>query len=148
MPGKHTAAPSFCTLIATLIVWQVAHAEVYKWVDDKGQTHYSERKTDAGGAKAAEVRITPPPEAPTTSTPSTDYLRAQSKFAPRPVTPVAPGYKPPSPSLSGGREDGSDAARCKLARDVLSGAVRHGNGKPTDQYDREVARNDIRAFCR
>lgn len=61
MPGKHAALHSFCTLIAMLGAWQLAHAEVYKWVDDKGQTHYSERQTEAGGAKAAQVRIPPPP---------------------------------------------------------------------------------------
>lgn len=49
--------------------------------------------------------------------------------------------------LSGGKENGTDASRCALARDVLSGAVRHRNGTPTDANDREVAQNDIRAFC-
>jgi hypothetical protein len=51
-------------------------------------------------------------------------------------------------SLSGGKSDETDASRCNLARDVISGAVRHRNGAPTDKNDREVAENDIRAFCR
>jgi hypothetical protein len=50
-------------------------------------------------------------------------------------------------SLSGGRSDDSDGSRCNLARDVLSGAVRHTNGAPTDKYDREIAENDVRAYC-
>jgi hypothetical protein len=129
-----------------------SHAEVYKWVDAAGQTHYSQRKADAQGAKTAEVKITAAPEQPQTSVPSADYLRAQSKFAAAPPKPTdAGGGSYPgkaSPSLSDGRDHGTDGSRCALARDVLSGAVRHGNGKPTDRYDREVAQSDVKNFCR
>lgn len=129
-----------------------SHAEVFKWVDAAGQTHYSERKADANGSKAIEVKIPRAPQPPQTSVPSADYLRAQSKFAmPPPASTDMPhksSFRNAPQSVSDGRDHGTDGSRCALARDVLSGAVRHGNGKPTDQYDREVAQNDIKAFCR
>lgn len=131
-----------------------SHAQVYRWVDANGQTHYSERKADVGSAKAEEVKIPPPPERPQTSTPSTDYteyLRAPGTSAPPRQTSTGKTYKPPldrtTQSLSDGKDHGTDESRCALARDILSGAVRHGKGKPTDKYDREVAQNDVKAFC-
>lgn len=138
---------------ALLLGTTAVHADIYKWVDGKGQTHYSERKADANGARTSEVIVPSAPAAPLTSTPSTTYLRASSPLAPPPPPtmakspPTAASGKAP-PSLSDGREHGSDASRCALAKDVLSGAVVHGNGKPTDKYDREVARNDVKAFCK
>ncbi|MBT2300503.1 DUF4124 domain-containing protein [Variovorax paradoxus] len=145
-PGWHVLG----ALLAPLLFPSISHAEIYKWVDAKGQTHYTERKGDAGDARTVELKISPPPEPPQTSTPS-EYLRAQSKLAHPPQPSTRKPYRPPmerSPkSLSDGKDHGTDASRCALARDVLSGAVRHGNGKPTDQYDREVAQNDTKAFC-
>jgi hypothetical protein len=49
--------------------------------------------------------------------------------------------------LFDGRDHRTDASQCVLARNVLNGAVRQGNGRPTDKYDREVAQNDTKAFC-
>ena len=142
----------FSIALASLLLATASHAEVYKWVDAAGQTHYSERKADANGAKAVEVKIPKAPEPSPTSNPSADYLRAQSKFAPPLPTsadmPNRSAHGGSSESLSDGRDHGTDGSRCALARDVLSGAVRHSNGKPTDKYDREVAQNDIKAFCR
>ena len=104
-----------------------------------------------GGSITAVGDIPRAPEPPQTSTPSADYLRAQSKFAP-PQAPRDGVGRPPigkaPESLSDGRDHGTDTSRCALARDVLSGAVVHGNGKPTDKYDRDVAQNDVKAFCR
>jgi hypothetical protein len=51
-------------------------------------------------------------------------------------------------SESHGREDGSDASRCALARDILKGALRHANGAKIDQYDMDTARNDVQMFCK
>lgn len=142
----------FLACLASFLLAFGSHAEVYKWVDAAGQTHYSQKKSDANGAKAAEVKITRSPQPSRTSVPSTEYLQAQSKFAPRSPTAAdtldQQAFNRSLPSASQGKEHGTDGSRCALARDVLSGAVRHGNGKPTDQYDRDVAQNDIRIFCR
>lgn len=135
------------------LVSSTCQAEIYKWVDAKGQTHYSERKADANGARTSEVSIPSAPTPSTTSTPSTEYLRTPNKF-PAPIQTMPPqqqqGAASPKgpPLLSDGKDHGTDASRCALARDVLSGAVVHTNGKATDKYDREVARNDVKAFCK
>jgi hypothetical protein len=138
--------------MASLLLASNSHAEVYKWVDAAGRTHYSERKADANGAKTAEVKIAPAPKLPPSSEPSADYLRAPSKFAPPssavPTDRLTRVASNAPPMLSDAQDHGTDASRCALARDVLSGAVVHRNGKPTDRYDREVAQNDIKAFCR
>lgn len=139
--------------LATALASCASQAGIYKWVDAKGQVHYSERKSDANGAKTSEVNVLPaPPASPITPPASTEYAGTPSKFVPPPPAPQpkleanAPSGKPPV-SLSGGREHGTNTSRCALAKDVLSGAVVHGNGKPTDKYDREVAQNDVKAFC-
>ncbi|MFS2036671.1 DUF4124 domain-containing protein [Polaromonas sp. CT11-55] len=138
-------------LLVPLLFVPSSHAQVYKWVDAKGQTHYSANKDDAGAARTDVVKLpTQPAQAPIAK-PSTEYLRESSKqsqsSSPESGVDTSLPPKPPR-SLSGGKEDGTDASRCVLARDVLSGAVRHSNGKPTDKYDLEVAQNDVRAFCR
>lgn len=130
--------------VVLLLASTASHAEIYKWVDADGRTHYSERKENAGKAKAVELRLSAQPASErSTSTPSrrpTADAQAARRRAPD---------EPPRPrSLSGGRSDDTDASRCNLARDVLSGAVRHGNGEPTDAYDRQIAENDVRLFCR
>lgn len=37
---------SFAATIVTLLVVTAANAEIYKWTDSNGETHYSERKPD------------------------------------------------------------------------------------------------------
>lgn len=141
---------SFSACLLSLLLASGTHAEVYKWVDASGQTHYSERKADARGAKTAEVKITAAPEASKAPAADySDYLRASSKYAP-PGAGVSnkPSTKNPPEMLSDGMDHGTDGSRCALARDILNGAVRHGNGKALDQYDRDVAKNDVKSFCR
>ena len=120
------------------------YSQVYKWTDEKGQTHYSARKSDAGSTTTSEVKIPSQPKFPPPSAQPKEY-----KFMPSP--PSAGIYSPPVQRRpqpeSAGKDLESDAYKCGLAKDILSGAARHGNGKPTDNYDREVAQNDIRTFC-
>ncbi|MDH4234295.1 MAG: DUF4124 domain-containing protein [Gallionella sp.] len=143
---------SVCLIL--LFVSSTSHAEIYKWVDANGQTHYSEKKGDAGKAKAVELKVEAQPvstQAPNSSI--QDWQKQERQLKQRQEQKLAEKpYKAPvntrPKSLSGGRADGTDASQCNLAQDVISGAVRHPNGEPTDKYDREVAENDIRAFCR
>jgi len=132
------------SMLAAALFPSMGHADIYKWVDANGQTHYSQRKADAGDARTVELKVPPPPDAPPASPPSTELWRNTRSQATRPQPPSTD--RPPR-ALSDGRDHGTDASRCALARDVLSGAVRHRNGKPTDTYDREVAQNDIKSFC-
>jgi len=140
--------------VTLLFLPPTSRAEIYKWVDSNGQTHYSERKQDSGRAKAVELKVEPQPiSTPAANSSAQDWQEQGKKFKQLPAQkPTEKPYRTSvntSPkSLSGGRADGTDASRCNLARDVISGAVRHPDGAPTDEYDREVAENDIRAFCR
>lgn len=145
--------PALGACLALLSVSPASHAEIYKWVDANGRTHYSERRVDAGQAKPVELKVTPQARsAQATGTPTEYWQDQERQFRQRQITkqdqkPNGPPVDTRPKSLSGGRSDGSDASRCNLARDVISGAVRHSHGVPTDSYDREVAENDIRAFC-
>jgi hypothetical protein len=137
-----------------LTLWLVSassHAEIYKWVDANGQTHYSERKDDAGKAKALDIKVRPEPAQAASGSPQ--YWQDQERqFRQRQAERSA--QKPESPvdkrpkSLSGGKIDETDASKCNLARDILSGAVEHSNGAPTDPNDRHIAESDIRRYCR
>lgn len=127
-------------------------AEVYKWVDKDGRVHYSERKPAEANEKAVDLKVSKPLPQPVRAGVTTSSIPAAT-FGASPGTKVreepresAPSR--PSKSLSGGRSDDSNQSKCNLARDVLSGAVRHGNGASTDAYDRQVAENDVRLFCK
>jgi tRNA nucleotidyltransferase (CCA-adding enzyme) len=130
------------------------HAEIYKWVDANGQTHFSERRDDAGKAKALDLKVTSPPTPTQANTSSPQYWQEQEiQFKQRQIQKsddqrLKPSVATKPKSLSGGKSDETDVSRCNLARDVIGGAVKHGNGAQTDKYDREVAENDIRAYCR
>ena len=130
-----------------------AHAEIYKWVDADGKTHYSDSKEHAGQEQAQQLKLKASSSPAQAEEKPTEYWQAKEaefrsrrmqKDAAERTKSVAARPK----SLSGGIDDGTDQGKCNLARDVLSGAVRHWNGKPTDQYDREVAENDVRTYCR
>jgi len=135
---------------ATLLVASGSRAEVFKWVDENGQTHYSENKAAAGKARAEPLKGHAQPPSAEANGAGAQYPRKVDSLmgdgrTPQRKTPASVPSRPKP--LSNGRDDGTDASRCALARDVLSGAVRHTNGKPTDDYDRQVAENDVRTFC-
>jgi len=139
--------------LALVLVSSASQAEIFKWVDANGQTHYSEKKEEADKAKALELRVKSPPTSTQENNSLMQSLQEQERqFKKRQEqqltgnTSAAPAVTKPV-SLSGGRSDGTDASRCNLARDVLSGAVRHTNGAPTDQNDIDIAKNDVSSFC-
>ena len=133
-----------------------AQAEIYKWTDAEGTVHYSENKAAAGQAKAVTVQVrdrkpsAQEVEAARQSWQDQDrdvngrLEKLQRKDKQASVT-EASGR---SPSVSKGKEHGTDASRCNLAQDVLKGALVHRNGKPVDQYDLDTARSDVKLFCR
>ena len=144
----------FSVCLTLLFVSSTSHAEIYKWTDANGQTHYSEKKADADKAKALQLKVKSGPISTQATDPLMQNLHEQERqFKTRQEQnlngnssrpPVEAGPK----SLSDGRVDEtSDASRCNLARDIISGAVTHRNGAQTDDNDLDVAKNDIRTFC-
>ena len=126
-------------------------AEVYKWIDKDGKVHYSERKPAQAGEKTVDIRISNSPAqtvGPAATNTSALPEASGSTEAVKQTENSGQGSSNSRPkSLSGGRIDETKESKCNLARDVLSGAVKHRNGAPTDAYDRQVAENDARIFC-
>lgn len=52
-----------CLLSAALMLSFSVHAQIYKWVDENGQTHYSQQPPESGQAETVDVPP-PPPIAP------------------------------------------------------------------------------------
>jgi|SRR5687768_4330124 len=139
---------AFIAALSVLALSLVCQAQVYKWTDANGKVHYSERKPEGpGGAEPQTVTIKKAPEA------------APPPAKPKIEGPVFGNYTPPgankpAPQPAGPRPEsdfkdhGTADSRCRLARDILSGAAVYANGNPTDQYAREVAQNDVKAFCK
>jgi hypothetical protein len=132
----------------------VSAGEIYKWVDENGKTHFSERRDPAGRAQPLQLKPTTQTTSEAANMPSAEYWqkhetqfrqRQAEKSAAKPETPNSGAAKPRS--RTGGRSDDTDESRCALARDVLSGSLRHQNGEPIDKYDLETAENDVRSYC-
>lgn len=148
-----SANPTLFLAFAVLAQFpSLAHAELYKWVDAAGRTHYSDNKADApqGGAKELKVGAAPAPPAGTP-----DWKRQEEAFKRRQsaaklkarhdaLFDAQYGYR----RTNTGVTPDNDATRCQLARDVVSGAVEHTNGALTDGKDMQVARRDIAKFCK
>ena len=127
-----------------------AFGQIYKWTDKNGQVHYSQTPPPGQAAGAVEFRESQLGEAPPPK-PADSPASAASRPTQAASAAVSPKKPPPQPpkSLSGGKSDESDEARCNFARDILSGAVkRAGRRGPVDDDDRAIAANDVRMFCR
>ncbi|WP_178372470.1 DUF4124 domain-containing protein [Massilia sp. CF038] len=150
--------PSLCLFAAVLCLAAFAspaHAELYKWVDANGKIHYSDR-ADAGKAKV-DTLVTGPKSAPPAAISATpDWQqqeaasrkrREQEQADAAKARAQAPARSRPHEGYRNGKPE-TDDSRCRLARDVLSGAARHSGGAPTDRNDIEVAQRDVQAFCK
>ena len=61
-----------------LLALTSAHSQVYKWVDSKGVTHYSEKPPAGGKSKSVELReATPRSAGPAAATPASASLKDQ-----------------------------------------------------------------------
>lgn len=153
--GGHSSMKPACAIgILVLFLPAVGLAEIYKWVDENGKTHFSERKDHGGRAKPLGLKTPAGLESAQTDTSSAQYWQEQETlFRQRQAqkSTQAVASKPPAAarprSVSGGLSDDTDASRCALARDILGGTLAHSNGKRIDQYDLETAENDVRAYC-
>lgn len=142
-----------CLSVMLLLTSTISHAQIYKWVDSNGRTHYSEKKEYSSTSKTDELKIKSQPTS-TQSPNATEYWQEQERQLRQRLIENSDKntYKPSQSamkpkSLSGGRSDDSSTSKCNLARDVINGSVKHSNGAPIDKYDREIAENDIRTYC-
>ena len=154
MSTKHVFHPQRLAA-ATLLLCSLspAHAELYKWVDAQGKTHYSDKADGAGKAAVKELRVDQAP-APTPAKPAgtPDWKKQEEQYRQRQAKLAA--AHPEGGGHAHVRQEGyrsgkleTDGNRCRLARDILSGAARHTGGAPTDANDREIATRDVGAFC-
>ncbi|MFZ6657091.1 DUF4124 domain-containing protein [Undibacterium sp. TJN19] len=130
-------------------------AEIYKWVDASGHTHYSENKQDAGNAKAQEVKVSDAGGSGKSSTQSWQELELAFKQRQAARKKEAPGSNAaPKTKTSRGDQIVTDASRCEDARRLLP-AIKEGRayhrtispGTQADANDRTIAENDISQFC-
>ena len=146
MQGRGQAMAAFLALLLS----SAAYAdEIYKWVDKDGTTHYSSRKEDAQGGATTTMRsnAAPPPSAgapPAARTANEAVIRRAAPTVPDPKASQPPVTEKP---VARDYASESQGGKCQLARDILSGDVKHHNGAPLDAYDRQIAENDVRTFC-
>ncbi len=137
--------------IGVLLLLQApgAKAQIYKWVDAKGQTHYSEKKDEAGAAKTAEIKVQLPPQ---NESRMPDWKQQEQEFQKRQAQ-----KKPENTTRTDRTSPKQDAAnwrgetpkdKCSLARAVIDGSAKRSNGAATTAHDLEVAKNDTQLFCR
>ena len=143
-------AVKYWILLLLFVIPCGAFAQIYKWTDKNGQVHYSQTPPPGQAAGAIDFRESQSGQAPP---PKPVEAPASAASKPAPVASAAAPKKKvlpePPKSLSGGKSDESDEARCNFARDILSGAVkRAGRRGPVDDDDRAMATNDVRMFCR
>ena len=127
------------------------HADIYKWVDANGVTNYTDNPDMAGGARVQMLKTAAAPAA----NPAGTWQQREAEFQRRQQHKLmAPAYRARDEAGAAGTEvhrggqPETDATRCALARSIIGGTVRHVNDLPIDQHDRDVASNDIRAYCR
>lgn len=154
MTEKMPEACLHILLLTTFLSLSAAHAEIYKWVDESGRVHYSEKKPETDKTPVVEMKILSRPSATTSRTapvamPSWQEQERQLKQRKAEEAIERASKRPEGPprSLSGGRENGTDASRCTLARDILNGSLSHHNGAPIDKNDIDTAKSDVHAFC-
>lgn len=141
--------------LALIVAASVHGTEIYKWIDANGQVHYAERQPTGDAGKPSVAGAPAPATAPAAAENPADYWRERERqFNERQLRrnqaeAASAAAKPRATTTPAGTNaaDDPDQARCRLARAILSGSVRHNNGMPIDAYDRQVAENDARTFC-
>jgi hypothetical protein len=140
----------FATCLS-LMITVTANAEIYKWVDANGKTHYSEKKDDAGKAKVEEVKVNAgegkASAAPSWQEQEIEFRKRQVQRQQAEARAPKPKPKEPKPSDAPDLHQETDASRCALAKNILSGKAVHGNGAITDVNDKTIAERDKSMFC-
>ena len=150
--SRNVLASHAALLAVALLCHAPVHADIYKWVDANGKTHYSDRTDVAGNAQVNALKHDAAPSAPAQgATPAWTEREREYKLRQQRanVDTPSPESRPRRQSHSyGTNQIDTDKAKCELARDVLSGAMGHVNGAITDVNDLQIARRDVGQFCR
>lgn len=130
-----------------------ANAQIYKWVDAKGQTHYSEKKEEAGPAKTAEIKIKPASASAGDASQEPAWREQERQFQQRQAQKQPERTASNGPTASGRGTsftpgDESNKGKCDLARAIIDGSAKHRNGARTDKNDLDTAKSDTQLFCR
>ncbi|WP_295753826.1 DUF4124 domain-containing protein [Undibacterium sp.] len=152
--------PLFAIGALALLVLAPAQAEIYKWLDTSGKTHYTENRDEAGKGKAEQVKIQTQPSELRAAVArswqdqeqeSKQRLAQQQMAQPSRSAPPSNSQSSWAPQNTGGAPE-TDASRCARAQNdnkiINSGTGIHRGGAKIDANDREVAARDIRSFCR
>ncbi|UUZ53081.1 DUF4124 domain-containing protein [Massilia sp. H-1] len=146
---------SLAAAVLLLSVTGTAHAQLYKWVDAQGKTHYSNKADAAGNAKVKELQVDTAPTATPSQIRQHPGLEKTGRGVPqapggrqlgahteRSVEPFTSGRLPQRQGRNG-RQPLPPGARHPERRRAW-----HSGGAPTDSNDREIAQRDVGAFCR
>jgi hypothetical protein len=144
---------SFYIVFISIFYSSISYAEIFKWVDSNGRTHYSDTKLSVGKSNVETLKISSPnitighTAEPIYSLKKENLVHTPSKTKKQiKQNKIAPLFKI-AKSGWGGKGPETDKKRCALARDILSGAARHTNGLATDTHDIKVAQRDVGKFC-
>ena len=147
MLKQQTGYQQVLLLSFILLFWaSTSAAQMYKWVDADGQTHYSDKKHEAG-SKAQEVKVKHSKQVAPPVPKYNPRLLDEQQEARNAEAEASAQARRSDKRDWGGDQVETDATRCALARDILSGAAKHGNGVVTDSNDKQVAQNDVRSYC-
>ncbi len=135
--------------LALLLFSFEAHSEIYKWTDANGKVHYSDRKPSHQSSQAEKIKID-------------SHVNSIPRV--RPLDPAKSNYEEKLKRQRRLEDQARVAAsensrrsqvnaekidpRCRLARDILSGDAVLRNGLETGQHEIEVAKRDVRKFCK
>ncbi len=123
-----------------LLISPLTQAEIFKWVDENGKVHFSDRQSLVAKADAEKLALDT----------SVNLMKSQPVSITRePESELEFEYSQDKASLN--RQlpfDSQDVDhRCALARDIINGDAVLANGLATGKHEIEVAMRDIRKFC-
>jgi hypothetical protein len=103
-------------LLRFLVFWALlapAYAQVYKWVDEKGVTHYGERPPPGKNARAVDERLANPAPAPGKAAQPPDWKEKELEFRSRRIEAEQAEAKQK-------QREAVDRQACNQARDRLA----------------------------
>ncbi len=138
-----------CSLLLQLTLGMgTAEAQVYKWVDASGKTHYGDKTPDSKKSKTEELKIAPPPPQP--SNPSPAFSKRDHDF-----------YNPPtSEAKATPKPQAKTPDKCEYSRSIVQAikekrAYRSPTGHPgvkdrvyLDEHELELFENDVKQYCK
>lgn len=128
--------------VTFLVLSSSSYAEIYKWIDENGQTHYSDKRVNAGRLATEKIEVEPSQNLiQKVASPSSKLKNKKhdprGRLADRQDMEIVFSMRAPKPVTD----------PCKLARKIISGEVKLSNGLPTGKHEIEVAKRDISKFC-